>query len=231
MFTGIITELGTITGLENRPDQDSARLTIHAPASSVDLPLGGSIAINGTCLTAIAVGNGAEDGTVVVDVIGETLRRTAIGTLRQGNRVNLERCMPASGRFDGHVVQGHVDGTGTIAQVDLHGSWRRIRVAIPAGLGRYVAEKGSIAVDGVSLTVTAVNEPSPEHPEADDWFEIGLIPATLSETTLGTRAVGDVVNIEVDVLAKYAARLGDYDRLAGGSPAGARDHADEAVSA
>jgi riboflavin synthase len=230
MFTGIITELGTITGIDHRPDQDSARLVIHAPASSTDLPLGGSLAVNGTCLTAVEVG-GTDGGTVAVDVIGETLHRTAIGALRVGDRVNLERCMPASGRFDGHVVQGHVDATGTIARIELHGSWRQVRVALPAGLGRYVAEKGSIAVDGVSLTVTAVNEPSPDRPDAADWFEVGLIPATLSETTLGSRVVGDTVNIEVDVLAKYAARLGDYDRITGGAPTGTRTAADEAVSA
>ncbi|MEW1980190.1 riboflavin synthase [Citricoccus sp. NPDC079358] len=218
MFTGIITELGTITELEHRPDQDSARLTIHAPASSVDLPLGGSLAVNGTCLTATE----NSTGSVVVDVIGETLRRTAIGDLQAGDRVNLERCMPASGRFDGHIVQGHVDGTGTIAKIEVHGSWRQVRISLPPGLGRLVAEKGSIAVDGVSLTVTAVNDvsrlPESEAPAgapagaAHDWFEIGLIPATLAETTLGTRSLGDRVNLEVDVVAKYAARLTDHDR-------------------
>ncbi|WP_313817428.1 riboflavin synthase [Citricoccus sp.] len=222
MFTGIITELGSITGLEHHPDQDSARLTIHAPASSVGLPLGGSLAVNGTCLTATEVST----GSVVVDVIGETLRRTAIGDLQAGDRVNLERCMPATGRFDGHIVQGHVDGTGTIAKIEVHGSWRQVRIALPAGLGRYVAEKGSIAVDGVSLTVTAVNDvtrpPQSATPAgtptgaltgaASDWFEIGLIPATLAETTLGTRSLGDRVNLEVDVVAKYAARLTDHDR-------------------
>ncbi|MGW9550288.1 riboflavin synthase [Citricoccus zhacaiensis] len=230
MFTGIITELGTITELEHRPDQDSARLTIHAPTSSVDLPLGGSLAVNGTCLTATAVST----GSVVVDVIGETLRRTSIGDLRPGDRVNLERCMPASGRFDGHIVQGHVDGTGTIAKIEVHGSWRQVRIALPAGLGRYVAEKGSIAVDGVSLTVTAVNDvSSPSESEAlsgapteapagatNDWFEIGLIPATLAETTVGTRSLGDRVNLEVDVVAKYAARLTDHDRASASATAG-----------
>ncbi|HEY4615804.1 MAG TPA: riboflavin synthase, partial [Citricoccus sp.] len=116
-------------------------------------------------------------------------------------------CLPATGRLDGHVVQGHVDGTGTIARIGVHGDWRQVRIALPEGLGRYVAEKGSIAVDGVSLTVTAVSEPgSPQ-----EWFEVGVIPATLAATTLGSRVVGDHVNLEVDVLAKYAARLHDYD--------------------
>ncbi|REE02998.1 riboflavin synthase [Citricoccus muralis] len=236
MFTGIITELGTITELEHRPDQDSARLTIHAPASSVDLPLGGSLAVNGTCLTA----TGVSTGSVVVDVIGETLRRTAIGDLQSGDRVNLERCMPASGRFDGHIVQGHVDGTGTVAKIEVHGSWRQIRIALPAGLGRYVAEKGSIAVDGVSLTVTAVNDVNrPSESESpsgapagasNDWFEIGLIPATLAETTLGTRTVGDRVNLEVDVVAKYAARLTDHDRASASASASASATASQEVT-
>ena len=147
---------------------------------------------------------------VVVDVMGETLRRTTVGSLAPGDPVNLERCLPATGRLDGHVVQGHVDGTGTIARIGVHGDWRQVRIALPAELGRYVAEKGSIAVDGVSLTVSAVSDPSP----GQDWFEVGVIPATLAATTLGARVVGDRVNLEVDVLAKYAARLHDYDRAA-----------------
>lgn len=213
MFTGIITELGTVTALEHHPERDSARLTIHAPASVTDLALGGSIAVNGTCLTATAPEPTTPAGSVVVDVIGESLRRTSTGDLTIGDRVNLERCMPAAGRFDGHIVQGHVDGTGTIAKIEVHGSWRLIRVALPTGLGRYVAEKGSIAVDGVSLTVTAVNTPGAGNADGgEDWFEIGVIPATLAQTTLGARTVGDRVNLEVDVVAKYAARLTDYDR-------------------
>jgi riboflavin synthase len=206
MFTGIITELGTVAALEALPEQDAARLTLHAPQSIASLDDGGSVAVNGTCLTATAIHPAA--GTVTVDVMGETLRRTTVGTLAPGDRVNLERCVPANGRLDGHVVQGHVDGTGAIARIQVHGDWRQVRIALPAGLGRYVAEKGSIAVDGVSLTVSAVSEPSP----GQDWFEVGIIPATLAATTLGTRVVGDRVNLEVDVLAKYAARLHDYDR-------------------
>ncbi len=208
MFTGIITELGTVAALAPLPDQDAARLTLHAPQSIADLADGGSIAVNGTCLTATDIQPAA--GTVTVDVMGETLRRTTVGDLAPGAHVNLERCVPAGGRLDGHVVQGHVDGTGTIARIEVHGDWRQVRIALPAGLGRYVAEKGSIAIDGVSLTVTAVSEPSP----GQDWFEVGIIPATLAATTLGNRVVGDRVNLEVDVLAKYAARLHDYDRAA-----------------
>ncbi|GAA4778466.1 riboflavin synthase [Citricoccus nitrophenolicus] len=235
MFTGIITELGTVTALELHAEQDTARLTIHAPESVADLPPGGSIAVNGTCLTATGAPGvgGVPADSVVVDVIGESLRRTTTGGLAIGDRVNLERCMPAAGRLDGHIVQGHVDGTGSIAKIEVHGDWRLIRVSLPADLGRYVAEKGSIAVDGVSLTVTGVNTPgagdnlggpdgpdSPDGPDgpygSEDWFEIGVIPATLAQTTLGARTVGDRVNLEVDVVAKYAARLADHDRAAGG---------------
>lgn len=229
MFTGIITELGTVTALELHAEQDTARLTIHAPESVADLPPGGSIAVNGTCLTATGAPGvgGVPADSVVVDVIGESLRRTTTGGLTIGDRVNLERCMPAAGRFDGHIVQGHVDGTGSIAKIEVHGDWRLIRVSLPADLGRYVAEKGSIAVDGVSLTVTGVNTPgaedhlggqdAPDGPDSsEDWFEIGVIPATLAQTTLGARTVGDRVNLEVDVVAKYAARLADHDRAAGG---------------
>jgi len=217
MFTGIITELGTVTAVEPLPDLDAARLSVQAPGSVGGLGLGGSIAVNGTCLTATTIDPAA--GTVTVDVMGETLRRTTTGSLRAGDRVNLERCVPATGRLDGHVVQGHVDGTGTIARIQVHGDWRQVRIALPPGLGRYVAEKGSIAVDGVSLTVTAVSEPSAAATGAGDWFEVGVIPATLAETTLGSRVVGDAVNLEVDVLAKYAARLLDYDRAAGAAVA------------
>ena len=205
MFTGIITELGTVAALRHLPEQDAAQLSLRAPQSLEGLPHGGSIAVNGTCLTATELD--PAEGVVVVDVMGETLRRTTVGSLAPGDPVNLERCLPATGRLDGHVVQGHVDGTGTIARIGVHGDWRQVRIALPEGLGRYVAEKGSIAVDGVSLTVTAVSEPgSPQ-----EWFEIGVIPATLAATTLGRRVVGDRVNLEVDVLAKYAARLHDYD--------------------
>lgn len=218
MFTGIITELGTVTALEPLPEADAARLRLHAPASIAGLGHGGSIAVNGTCLTATDIARSG--GTVSVDVMGETLRRTGIGALAPGDRVNLERCVPVDGRLDGHVVQGHVDGVGTITRIDVHGDWRQVRIALPAGLGRYVAEKGSIAVDGVSLTVTAVSEPEngPEREPSGqaDWFEVGLIPATLAATTLGSRVAGDRVNLEVDVLAKYAARLHDYDRATGG---------------
>lgn len=202
MFTGIVTEQGTVRALELIPDRDSARLTLEAPASVVGLELGGSLAVNGTCLTAARV----DRGTVVVDVMGETLRRTTTGRLTPGDTVNLERCLPAGGRFDGHIVQGHVDGTGQVLQIEDLGGWRRVRVSLPPDLAPLLAEKGSIAMDGVSLTVTAVSAAG----AAEAWFEVGLIPETLERTTVGTRAVGDPVNLEVDVIARYAARLAAF---------------------
>jgi riboflavin synthase len=199
MFTGIITERGTVDSLVLNPETDSAVLTFSAPDTGKDLELGGSIAVNGVCLTAVAV----EGGLVSVDVMGETLARTTTGGLSAGMGVNLERCVPAGGRLDGHVVQGHVDGVGSLLEREDKGDWERLRFAVPPALARYIAEKGSIAVDGVSLTVTAV---SPADADGQ-WFEVGLIPTTLAETGLGIKEPGENVNLEVDVLAKYAERL------------------------
>lgn len=199
MFTGIITEQGRVVSLE-RNDATSATLVLTAPASSGGLEPGGSLAVNGVCLTATTIDDG---GRVSVDVMGETLDRTTIGELRPGAAVNLERCVPAGGRLDGHVVQGHVDGVGTLLERENQGNWDRLRFAVPAALARYIAEKGSIAVDGVSLTVTAVSGAA----EPEPWFEVGLIPTTLAETGLGAKAIGNHVNLEVDVLAKYTERL------------------------
>lgn len=170
-----------------------------AGATATGLELGGSIAVDGVCLTATAI----DGGRISVDVMGETLARTTIGRLAEGERVNLERCLPATGRLDGHVVQGHVDGVGTLREREDLGSWERLRFSLPSPLDRYAAEKGSIAVDGVSLTVTAVSDAG----VTDPWFEVGLIPTTLSETGLGAKSIGDPVNLEMDVLAKYAERL------------------------
>ena len=210
VFTGIVAEQGSVVSLN--PDGSGAGkvLVIDAPGTSAELGLGGSIAVNGVCLTATAL-----DGTrISLDVMGETLDRTTTGKLVPGRKVNLERCVPAGGRLDGHVVQGHVDGVGTLLEREDLGSWDRLRFGVPARLARYIAEKGSIAVDGVSLTVTAVSSPQdPKH-----WFEVGLIPTTLAETGLGALEPGSAVNLEVDVLAKYAERL-----LAFAAPAAASD--------
>jgi riboflavin synthase len=206
MFTGIIAEQGRVLSISR--GQDSATLRLEAPGTTEGLPLGGSIAVNGVCLTA----TGIDGKEFSVDVMGETLIRSTIGELQAGDAVNLERCVPAGGRLDGHVVQGHVDGVGELLEREALGNWDRLRFRVPAGLARYIAEKGSIAVDGVSLTVTAVS-PAVE-PSA--WFEVGLIPTTLDETGLGTKTAGSRVNIEVDVLAKYTERLLAFSGSASG---------------
>ncbi|AOY71706.1 riboflavin synthase [Arthrobacter sp. TES] len=198
MFTGIVAEQGTVLGIDH-DGEASATLRLKAPTTTEGLALGGSIAVNGVCLTATQI-NGQEFS---VDVMGETLLRTTIGQLAAGDSVNLERCVPAGGRLDGHVVQGHVDGVGELLEREALGNWDRLRFGVPATLARYIAEKGSIAVDGVSLTVTAVSPAAVLEP----WFEVGLIPTTLEETGLGAKPVGAKVNLEVDVLAKYTERL------------------------
>ena len=210
MFTGIVTELGKITGLDLLAD--SARLTIYAPAAAASAALGSSIAVNGVCLTVTQ----GEGGQFTADVMGETLARSTLGGLVPGAPVNLEQAAPVSGRLDGHIVQGHVDGTGAIAESRPADRWQVLRIAIPAELSRYLAEKGSVAVDGVSLTVSGVSQFGAAGDAAagdgdGHWFEVSLIPETLTRTTLGGVAVGDKVNIEVDVIAKYVERL-----LAGG---------------
>ncbi|GAA3051829.1 MULTISPECIES: 3,4-dihydroxy-2-butanone-4-phosphate synthase [Actinomycetes] len=207
MFTGIVTGVGRV--LERHPDpaRGVERLTFEAPGHVEGLALGGSIAVNGVCVSATAI----DDENVTVDLITETLKRTTMGQLGVGDAVNLERCLPSGARLDGHVVQGHVDGMGTLVERDLHDG--RHRFAVPRDLAPFLAEKGSIAVDGVSLTVTAVSAPG----ALEAWFEVGLIPTTLAETTLGGLADGGQVNLEVDVLAKYTRRMLDLDAEAGSS--------------
>jgi riboflavin synthase len=192
MFTGIVEELGEVASIE--PGEDSARLTVRGPRVTGDATHGASIAVNGVCLTVVSHG----EGEFTVDVMAETLRRSCLGALRPGDRVNLERAMAAGGRFGGHVVQGHVDGTAQILDRTPGDRWELVRFALPEGLSRYVVEKGSITVDGVSLTVAVVDDSS---------FTVSLIPTTLDLTTLGRKGVGDLVNLEVDVLAKYVERL------------------------
>ncbi len=199
MFTGIVSEQGNVVSLEIAEDGNSGRLVFDASETGRDLSPGASIAVDGVCLTTVAV----DGGRVSVDVMGETLRRTTTGGLLPGRRVNLERCTPLGERLDGHVVQGHVDGIGVLLEREDLGAWHRLRFGLPAELGRYAAEKGSVAIDGVSLTVTAVSAPN----EPEQWFEVGLIPTTLAETGLGAKSTWDLVNLEMDVLAKYVERL------------------------
>lgn len=202
MFTGIVEELGEVVGLE--PGAESARITVRGPLVTSDAFHGASIAVNGICLTVIE----QRGDTFTADVMLETLRRTSLAGLGPGTPVNLERPMRADGRFGGHVVQGHVDGTGTVVERVPGDRWEVVRVAVPDALARYVVEKGSVAVDGISLTVASVDDgwALPEGGTATT-FTVSLIPETLARTTLGRRAPGEVVNLEVDVLAKYVERM------------------------
>jgi riboflavin synthase len=200
VFTGIVEELGEVIVLEERPG--SARLTVRGPQVSADASRGDSIAINGVCLTV----TGTRDGEFSADVMGETLDRSGLGALSPGSLVNLERPMRLDGRLGGHIVQGHVDGTGTILERRPAGPFEVVRIAVPPELVRYVVEKGSLAVDGVSLTVSALSAAG-GHDGQPGWIEVSLIPETLERTTLGRKQAGEVVNLEVDMIAKYVERL------------------------
>jgi riboflavin synthase len=213
MFTGIIEEVGEVVQLTS--GSSSAVLRIRAATVGSDVSHGASIAVNGVCLTVVgrhpAPGSEAAGSAVLeleFDVMDETLRRSVIGGLTAGRRVNLERAARLDSRLDGHIVQGHVDGTATVLARTPGEAWETYRFSVPAGLARYIAEKGSVAVDGVSLTVASVGA----EPGGTDWFEVGLIPETLRATALTDRVVGDDVNLEVDVLAKYTERLLSYGR-------------------
>ena len=192
MFTGIVEELGTVVAIE--PLADSARIRIEGPLVTSDAVHGASIAVNGVCLTVVEFG----DGQFTADVMNETLLRSSLGQLQTGTRVNLERPVTLAARLGGHLVQGHVDGTGRIVSRTPSENWEIVRISLPDDLGRYVVEKGSITVDGVSLTVVDAER---------DSFTVSLIPTTLELTTLGHKTVGDPVNLEVDVVAKYVERM------------------------
>lgn len=196
MFTGIVEYRGSVALAEN--GADGMRMVLET-GPLPDLELGGSIAVNGVCLTAV----GVEPGRVTVEVVRETLERSTLGALETGDAVNLELPMRADGRFGGHIVQGHVDGVGEILAVEAEGEGKRMRLRVPKQLMRYLVEKGSIAVDGVSLTIAALKGRE---------MEIALIPHSLQMTTLGLRSVGEKVNLEVDVLAKYVESLLKADR-------------------
>ncbi|MDT0268865.1 riboflavin synthase [Streptomyces sp. DSM 44915] len=199
MFTGIVEELGQVVAVERLGD--SARLRLRATTVVEDAAHGSSIAVNGACLTVVELG---PDG-FTADVMAETLTRSSLGGLAPGDRVNLERPMALGGRLGGHLVQGHVDGTAEVLAREPGERWESVTFALPPALARYVVEKGSIAVDGVSLTVVAAGA---------DRFSVGLIPTTLELTTLGHRQPGDLVNLEVDLLAKHVERLLAHGALA-----------------
>jgi riboflavin synthase len=192
LFTGIVEELGQVVGVDDLGT--AARFTVRGPLVTGDARHGDSIAVNGVCLTVVTVGS----DTFTADVMAETLDRSSLGALRAGSPVNLERAATLATRLGGHLVQGHVDGTGRILERVPDEHWEVVRIALPGALARYVVEKGSITVDGVSLTVAAVDAES---------FTVSLIPTTLGVTTLGKKDVGDPVNLEVDIVAKYVEKL------------------------
>lgn len=192
MFTGIVEEKGTIAGVENLGD--SVRLEIAADTVLSDVHLGDSIAVNGVCLTVAEF----KENSFSADLMQETLDRSTLGVLKAGSHVNLERAMAATGRLGGHIMQGHVDATAELLTRTSSKHWDVLRFSLPENLARYVVEKGSIALNGTSLTVSNLGV---------DWFEVSLIPTTLRDTTHGELAVGDKVNIEVDVIAKYVERM------------------------
>jgi riboflavin synthase len=193
MFTGIVEELGEIIRLTEGAE-DSAVIAVRGPLVTSDARHGDSISVNGCCLTVID----NVDGVFTADVMGETLRRTSLGALRTGSNVNLERAAALGSRLGGHLVQGHVDGVARIIAREPADQWEVVRFSLPPELAKYVVEKGSITVDGVSLTVMAVD---------GDSFAVGMIPATSKLTVLGSKAIGDPVNLEVDVIAKYVEKM------------------------
>lgn len=219
MFTGIVEELGRVVRLETV--EDCARLTVEAPTVTQDASLGDSISVNGCCLTVAAM----HGSTFTADLMAETLTRTTLGSQAPGDPVNLERALRATDRLGGHIVQGHVDATAEVLDRSHGEHWDLLRVGLPREIARYVAVKGSVALDGVSLTVVDVEDAQHNAPDASPTpgagasLSVGLIPETLRRTTLGTRRPGERVNLEVDVMAKYAerllgARLGEEDRQA-----------------
>ena len=189
MFTGLVADLGTVSAID--ASGDGVRLTVQ---TGLELGEGDSVSVNGVCLTATSL----PDGAFTADVMQETLRRSSLGALEAGSKVNLELALRAADRLGGHFVQGHVDGMGTVWDVREEGFSSVVSIGAPQEIMRYVIEKGSIAVDGVSLTVSGIG---------DDWFQVSLIPETLQRTTLGAATTGTPVNLEVDVLAKYIERL------------------------
>lgn len=197
MFTGIIEELGQVVAFTQLGD--AARLEVSGPVVTQDARAGDSVAVNGVCLTAVGIG----EGRFSADVMAETLHRSSLGDLQVGDRVNLERPVAIGGRLGGHMVQGHVDGVGTVLSRTPAEHWELVRIGFPEELARYIVVKGSIAIDGVSLTVVEIESGGTHGP----WLSVSLIPTTLSMTTLGNCAPGSSVNLEVDIIGKYVERL------------------------
>ena len=196
MFTGIVEDLGEVEDVDQQGD--FARIYVRSSVVTSDARIGDSICVSGVCLTVTGLIGGSPPTGFTADVMGETLRFSSLKSLSPGIPVNLERSVRLEDRLGGHLVQGHTDGTGTIQSRVSHQDWDVVRISLPADLARYVVHKGSITVDGISLTVSAIQ---------DDWFEVSLIPETLKRTTLGSKQPGDEVNLEVDVIAKYVEKL------------------------
>jgi len=205
MFTGIVEEIGRVTAVE--PSGDGLRLTLHAPKAVEGVHHGDSIAISGVCLTVV---ESTSDG-FTADVMKQTLDMTTLAGVAPGRAVNVERALASGGRLGGHIVQGHVDGTGEIVEVRPGDEWQVVRVAISRELAPLVVDKGSVTLDGTSLTVSAVSDAS----EPQQWLEVSLIPETLRATTFGDRAVGDRVNVETDILARHVQRLVAFTQTEG----------------
>ncbi|MBT2485228.1 MULTISPECIES: riboflavin synthase [unclassified Microbacterium] len=217
MFTGIIEEIGEITAIT--PAGDGWRVTVRAPLATRDAVHGESIAVSGVCLTVV----GSTGDTFDTDVMKQTLDVAAIGQASVGTRVNIEKAMPVGARLGGHIVQGHVDGVGEVLQVRPGAEWSVLRISLPEDLAPLVVDKGSISVDGTSLTVSAVSAVSAvgdANGQDGHWFEVSLIPETLAATTLGARAVGDRVNLETDILARHVERLLAFRAPAAAAPEG-----------
>jgi riboflavin synthase len=200
MFTGIVEELGEVVALTGLADE-AARIEVSGPLVTSDVRLGDSIAVNGVCLTVASI----NDSTFGADVMRETLQRSSLGGLNLGSHVNLERPVTLSSRLGGHLVQGHVDAVGRVLSRESSEHWDVLRISVPAEISRYIVDKGSITVDGVSLTVVQVVDAGPG--SAESWFSVSLIPTTLEATTLGRVGVGSPVNLEVDIVAKYVERM------------------------
>ncbi|MET0480550.1 MAG: riboflavin synthase [Mycetocola sp.] len=219
MFTGIIEEIGEVTVVDRTPD--AARITVRGPLAVTGAKHGDSISVSGVCLTVVD----QTSDSFTVDVMAQTLAMSTLDGVKPGRRVNLERAAEVGDRLGGHIVQGHIDGTATILSISEGSAWRVVRFSLADDLARLVTDKGSIAIDGISLTVSAISPAT----EPDQWFEVSLIPETLTATTLGARVVGDRVNIETDILARHVERMlalqWAQERMPTAQPAGERSDA------
>lgn len=215
MFTGLVEEIGEVIAIEPVGENDSLRLTVAGPLVTSDTTHGASICVSGVCLTVVEQLQTRDGrGAFTADVMRQSLDMSALGDLRVGSAVNLERAVRADTRLGGHIVQGHVDGTATLLSITEHPAWKTLRFSLPTELAPLLVDKGSVTLSGVSLTVSAISDPPARAGNgtaaAEEWFEVSLIPETLTATTLGALAPGDRVNVETDVLARHVARMHHY---------------------